>query len=170
MATMLPSADSETLLPLRSPAASPSRSRPAKSPPRSRPKSAGKASRAAIEEQLKARSDALSKAREELGLLTKPLLTIKLFMMSVAEFLAFYIPQAAKSTPMCLAGYPLLAGWLLTHQYMPELYQEPGCGDDAAAAGGLYSVELFTYETLWWLVLGILSSIGFGSGLQPPAG
>ena len=138
---------------------SPSRSR-ASSP--ARPKS--KASD--IKAKVKARADALSRARSELGLRTQPLRTTRLFLLSVTELLAHWVPKLAMSKSMFLVGYPLLAGWLLTHNYSPELYQVPGCGDDTQAEGALFFPGLVAYEVGWWLLLGILSSIGFGSGLH----
>lgn len=115
---------------------------------------------------MKARADALSRARSELGLRTQPLRTTRLFLLSVTELLAHWVPKLAMSKSMFLVGYPLLAGWLLTHNYSPELYQVPGCGDDTQAEGALFFPGLVAYEVGWWLLLGILSSIGFGSGLH----
>ena len=144
-----------------SPAKSKSPSRPrASSPAASKSKASG------IEAKLKARQDALNQARAGLGLRTQPLRTTRLFLLSVTELLAEWVPKLAMSKSMFLVGYPLLAGWLLTHNYSPELYQVPGCGDDTQAAGALFFPGLVAYEVGWWLLLGILSSIGFGSGLH----
>ena len=115
--------------------------------------------------ELKARQVALNEARAGLGLRTQPLRTSRLFLLSASELLAEWVPKLAMSKSMFLVGYPLLAGWLLTHNYSPELYQVPGCGDDTRPAGPLFMPGLVTYEVGWWLLLGILSSIGFGSGL-----
>ncbi|CAD7961291.1 unnamed protein product [Amoebophrya sp. A120] len=42
-----------------------------------------------------------------------------------------------------------------------------GQPDDSAFDGGiLWQVELYTLEILWWVILGILSSVGFGTGLH----
>lgn len=116
--------------------------------------------------ELKARQVALNEARAGLGLRTQPLRTSRLFLLSASELLAEWVPKLAMSKSMFLVGYPLLAGWLLTHNYSPELYQVPGCGDDTRPAGPLFMPGLVTYEVGWWLLLGILSSIGFGSGLH----
>ena len=125
-----------------------------------------KSTASAIEAELKARQDALNEARAGLGLRTQPLRTSRLFLLSASELLAEWVPKLAMSKSMFLVGYPLLAGWLLTQKYSPELYQVPGCGDDTQPAGLLFMPGLVTYEVGWWLLLGILSSIGFGSGLH----
>jgi membrane protein YqaA with SNARE-associated domain len=163
--------------PARSRAASPAKSKsparaasPAKSKSPSRPRAsspaASKSKASVIEAKLKARQAALNQARAGLGLRTQPLRTSRLFLLSTTELLAEWVPKLAMSKSMFLVGYPLLAGWLLTHNYSPELYQVPGCGDDTQAAGALFFVGLAAYEVGWWLLLGILSSIGFGSGLH----
>ena len=163
--------------PARARAASPAKSTPpargaspakSKSPSRPRPSSpaVSKSTSSAIEAELKARQDALNEARAGLGLRTQPLRTSRLFLLSASELLAEWVPKLAMSKSMFLVGYPLLAGWLLTQNYSPELYQVPGCGDDTQPAGLLFMPGLVTYEVGWWLLLGILSSIGFGSGLH----
>ena len=151
--------------PARSRAASPAKSK-SPSRPRASSPAASKSKASVIEAKLKARQAALNQARAGLGLRTQPLRTSRLFLLSTTELLAEWVPKLAMSKSMFLVGYPLLAGWLLTHNYSPELYQVPGCGDDTQAAGALFFPGLVAYEVGWWLLLGILSSIGFGSGLH----
>jgi hypothetical protein len=47
-----------------------------------------------------------------------------------------------------------------------ELYAEPTCEPDFKEGGALFLPQMYAYEFFWWLVLGILSSIGFGTGLH----
>ena len=65
--------------------------------------------------------------------------------------------SVALSKQALVVGYPLLALWAGTHAYAPALY---------AVDGALFWPELILKEAAWWLVLGVLSSIGFGSGLH----
>jgi len=142
-----------------------------RSPSRATPTASATASQ--IEAALEARRAELSKARESgLGLLVSPLRTLSLFSRTVTEFALTTLAQLAVSGPVVFIGYPLLLGWLVTHVAAPDLYTHPTCtagsgrGVAAIAAGPLYLAELYAYEFAWWLVLGILSSIGFGSGLH----
>jgi len=146
----------------RSPKAEPA----APTPPPAKP---GKS----VAAQVAARRAELTEARGKLGLLSQPIRTTALFLKSSAAFAITNVVPLAKSKPAYLVGYPLLLGWLVTSKLhdelgLPDLYQEPGCGEHAETqpAGALYGVQLFVYEALWWLVLGVLSSIGFGTGLH----
>ena len=108
---------------------------------------------------------------QEIGLLVAPLRTLSLFASGAAELALSAFATAAVHPAMLFAGYPLLLGWLATHLAAPHLYAPPTCHGfeshaPAAAGGALYLPSLYAYEFAWWLVLGILSSIGFGSGLH----
>ena len=143
------------------------------SPQEQKPAAPARASEEQVEAALEARRAELSKARESgIGLLVSPLRTLSLFSRTVTEFALTTLAQLAVSGPVVFIGYPLLLGWLVTHVAAPELYTHPTCtagagrGTAATVAGPLYLAELYAYEVAWWLVLGILSSIGFGSGLH----
>jgi len=119
-----------------------------------------------VQAQLKERSQALSTAREELGLLARPMKTLALFGSACSDFLLTTAWSAASSRPMLFVGWPVVVAGVATRYLMEDLYAMPGCGKGAASGGALYMPSLYLYEFLWWLVLGILSSIGFGTGLH----
>jgi len=55
--------------------------------------------------------------------------------------------------------------WLAAkHRLAPELFSPPVCG--VKDAGILWQLDFAVIEAAWWLILGILSSIGFGTGLH----
>mmetsp|Transcript_29225 Transcript_29225/g.56453 ORF Transcript_29225/g.56453 Transcript_29225/m.56453 type:complete len:498 (+) Transcript_29225:137-1630(+) len=112
------------------------------------------------------RSVELSKAREQLGLVTQPIRTCRLFAAAVSKFMHETAWAFAVSKPLLLFGYPFFALFVATRIYMSELYAPPACVQIADTGGPLYKLELALFEAVWWLVLGILSSIGFGSGLH----
>ena len=62
--------------------------------------------------------------------------------------------------------YVILALYAASKHLLPDLYAPPACGSGGTYGGPLFTVELLANEFIWWLVLGILSSIGFGTGLH----
>jgi len=69
----------------------------------------------------------------------------------------------SRSSHVCFAT---LFAYTLSKAFAPTLYAQPTCGKESRAPGLLFRLELFVIDLLWWLVLGILSSIGFGTGLH----
>ena len=133
-----------------------------KSPARTSSKqAAGAAGTAASVAKREAELDA---ARAELGLFKTPLKVCTLFATATAEFLASNVLAFATSQLAYALVYPLIAAWLLTRKLFPEWYQSPDCL--GRSAGFLYAPSLAVHESLWWLILGILSSIGLGTGLH----
>uniref|UniRef100_A0A7S3EXK5 EF-hand domain-containing protein n=1 Tax=Haptolina ericina TaxID=156174 RepID=A0A7S3EXK5_9EUKA len=65
---------------------------------------------------------------------------------------------------MLLVGYPFIAVYAASHYFRSEWYVEPS--ELMNSGGVLFLYELRVYEALWWFVLGILSSVGFGTGLH----
>lgn len=125
---------------------------------------APKEAAASVAAVVKARDDELRAARDQLGLFKTPLAVLRIFGGACAEFLVAAAKTYAASTAALVLVYPLVAAYLGTRTYMPELYAPPDCR--GSAPGLLYMAELYVYEALWWLVLGILSSIGLGTGLH----
>jgi len=104
----------------------------------------------------------LAEAREELVLHRAPIRTLLLFVRCVAGFLA---SRALLLLQCFLVIVPTVVIWLaLKSNYPEKLFAEPVCG--STAGGVLWQVEFAIGEALWWLVLGILSSVGFGTGLH----
>lgn len=119
-----------------------------------------------LDKELKKRSSELAASRDSLRLAKQPVRTLLLFCHASVDFLLDTAKSAAQSKLLVFLGLPLCALYLGTRWIHPQLYAAPGCGEAGAAAGPLYATQLWAYEALWWLVLGILSSIGFGSGLH----
>lgn len=107
----------------------------------------------------------LAEDRNRLGLTTRPFATLRLFFSWMIGFAAYSVTKALKSPITWLVVVPSLVGWIATKRVLaPHLFKPPVCGD--TAAGILWSVELAMTEVLWWTILGILSSVGFGTGLH----
>mmetsp|Transcript_12749 Transcript_12749/g.31839 ORF Transcript_12749/g.31839 Transcript_12749/m.31839 type:complete len:578 (-) Transcript_12749:584-2317(-) len=148
--------------PSKEPAKEASRS-PAKRRPKAMPPAPAQAA-ADSKAQLEAKVKALAAAREEIGLLSCPLRTLHLFVQISSKLLLQGLAAAATSRAMKYCGYWLILAYAATHILSPELYSPP---PKAGAPGGkLYMLELCLYEAVWWVVLGILSSVGFGTGLH----
>lgn len=111
------------------------------------------------------RSKELAAAREKLSLLSQPVTTASLFCRAAFSFLVTEALPLATTKVAIYLVYPLVAGYTAVRFYQPELFAEPACGT-ANNGGILYMPQLLMYEAMWWLILGVLSSIGFGSGLH----
>jgi len=117
-----------------------------------------------MQAQIDAKATELATEREAIGLLTCPLRTLRLFAEISLQLLLSGFRTVATSKLMLFFGYWLLLAYGGSRTMRPEWFAPP---DKAGAAGGpLYMPELYVYEAIWWLVLGILSSIGFGTGLH----
>ena len=72
---------------------------------------------------------------------------------------------------MFCVGYPLLVAGSVATIFMPELFQPAQCSEQSgpleliSEAGALHLPMLVVVEGLWWLLLGLLSAIGFGAGM-----
>jgi len=66
---------------------------------------------------------------------------------------------------MVWIGIFVISAWLALKFFLaPERFIPPACG--VKPAGRLWQVELVFKEVTWWVVLGILSSVGFGKGVH----
>ena len=132
---------------------------PKKSPAKSRPAKTNKPSKAVSE-----RKAALDSAREKLTLFRAPLTILRLFASASADFFVSSLLSLITSKVSLALIFPLCAVWAATQYYLPELYTSPDCLGEPG--GLLYYPQLYVYEAAWWLVLGVLSSIGLGTGLH----
>jgi len=117
-----------------------------------------------VESVVAAREAELKSARDELGFFKTPLTILRLFGMAALEFLVDNMTTLATSKATLFFVYPLVAAWLYTRSFHPNLYDAPDCA--GKVPGLLFYPSLVAYESAWWLVLGILSSIGLGTGLH----
>lgn len=135
-----------------------------KSPKKSRLSSSFRGGKASVEAAVATREAELLAARGELGFFKTPLTIFRLFGAATVEFLASNALALVTSPMAYFVLYPLLVAYGATKLLMPELYTPPDCA--SVMPGALYMPELYAFEGAWWLVLGILSSIGLGTGLH----
>ena len=161
-------------MPPRRTAASPERSRPS-----SRTRSASKRSSsksparqpaaAAVAAQkvnaVKLRKEELEKTRNAMSMRNAPFTVWIRFLQATFTFITTTLVPLAVS-PKALVGYAVLGLYAWSRTAKEELYAPPTCGESGVPGGALFMPELYAYEFVWWLTLGILSSIGFGTGLH----
>jgi hypothetical protein len=104
-------------------------------------------------------------AREQIGLRTQPITTLRLAFLWAVDSLIWLSTAALKSPITWVGVVPLIVLWAATkYSFAPHLFDPPICGEKEP--GILWWFELAVKESSWWMVLGILSSIGFGTGLH----
>mmetsp|Transcript_10404 Transcript_10404/g.24931 ORF Transcript_10404/g.24931 Transcript_10404/m.24931 type:complete len:501 (+) Transcript_10404:2-1504(+) len=130
-----------------------------KEPKKAEAKAKGKAPSGA--EKLRAE---LAEARNSLSLHLQPVTTLSLFVRYTADFTVKHVASILRSPFLWLVAAPLLGLWLALKELTPELFAAPVCGQKEA--GILWQVEFAFKEAAWWMILGVLSSIGFGTGLH----
>jgi len=103
----------------------------------------------------------------ELGMLTTPISTVYYFSLSLTEFLLWLAHMVVKDKRFQFVGVPVLALYLASKLYIsPDMYAAPTDCDVSTSGAILWEYEILCFEALWWVVLGILSSVGFGTGLH----
>jgi len=107
----------------------------------------------------------LAEEREKISLLTRPFSTVSLFVRYVTDFTVSTVIGFLRKPVVWLLLAPLVALWFaLKLSLAPELFEPPVCGQKDG--GLLWQVEFAMIEAGWWILLGVLSSIGFGTGLH----
>lgn len=80
------------------------------------------------------------------------------------------VGQLVFSGVAVLVVWPLLLGWAGTRFAAPHLYTPPKCASygwqKSVTASPLWEAELVLVETAMWFGLGLLSTIGWGTGLR----
>eukprot|EP00325_Prymnesiales_sp_UTEX-LB-985_P033788 CAMPEP_0174739230 /NCGR_PEP_ID=MMETSP1094-20130205/71241_1 /TAXON_ID=156173 /ORGANISM="Chrysochromulina brevifilum, Strain UTEX LB 985" /LENGTH=564 /DNA_ID=CAMNT_0015942761 /DNA_START=69 /DNA_END=1763 /DNA_ORIENTATION=- len=146
-------------------------SRPAASPGRTRAAPAKASSNKAkavsflVTNAVDERRAELEAVRGAMSLSKTPLTVCSRFLQATATFFASTIVSQAMRRE-ALVTYAALAMYAWSRHSMIELYAVPTCEPDFTPGGALYLPQLYAYEVAWWLMLGILSSIGFGTGLH----
>jgi len=88
-------------------------------------------------------------------------------LLGFTEFLVWFVKATLQDKRFLFGGLPLLLTYVASRlHFVPELYTPPADCSQSTTGGLLWEYEILTFEALWWIVLGILSSIGFGTGLH----
>lgn len=115
--------------------------------------------------EAEAMRSSLAAEREKLSVLTRPFTTIYLFVVYVCSFVATRIVGLLKQPLFWLLAVGPVTTWFsLKRSLAPGLFQPPVCGESQGAI--LWQVEMAAKEGVWWIILGVLSSVGFGTGLH----
>jgi len=115
--------------------------------------------------EVKALHEELTEKREKLSLLSSPFTVVPLFIRFLINWLVSNTVWLLKQPMLWLLVVPGVALWFaLKYQLKPELFTPPVCGEKDGAI--LWLVEFAIIEASWWIILGVLSSIGFGTGLH----
>ncbi|KAG8468639.1 hypothetical protein KFE25_013722 [Diacronema lutheri] len=107
----------------------------------------------------------LKAKRDKMGLLSTPVTLLRNFALVLVDGVrALVLGLLAQRLLLILVVLPVLASWAYTRASYPEHYAPPVCG---VTPGGLgWRIELAAREAAWWVTLGVLSSVGFGTGLH----
>ena len=92
--------------------------------------------------------------RDTLTLFQRPIATLRVFMGGAIALIGYTIQYLLSHPVMVYFLFPTVTIWLLL-EYIPGPYTET-----------INKVEFVVQYFVWWVGLGILSSIGLGSGLQ----
>jgi len=120
--------------------------------------------KADVDDDLEALRTKLAEARKAIALSTQPITALRLFVLWLVGFLIMAVRKVLFSYITWFVALPLVAAYVGAIQNFPDLFLPPVCGE--AEAGVLWWVELASKEIFWWMLLGILSSVGFGTGLH----
>eukprot|EP00397_Hematodinium_sp_SG-2012_P003606 GEMP01003614.1.p1 GENE.GEMP01003614.1~~GEMP01003614.1.p1 ORF type:complete len:495 (+),score=108.94 GEMP01003614.1:960-2444(+) len=104
--------------------------------------------------------------RDQLGMLRSPLRTLGLMTLVCQDYMRAIWGFLITNNFVRFAAVPALAAWVASKYYLPDLHKGPADCVNPWDAGVLWTFELYIYEALWWILLGILSSVGFGTGLH----
>lgn len=107
----------------------------------------------------------LSERRSRMGLLSTPGLILRNFTLVIFDgFRALVSALLAQRIFLICVLLPLVGSWVYTRAYHPSYFTPPVCGVSSGGIG--WQLELAVREAAWWITLGILSSVGFGTGLH----
>lgn len=103
--------------------------------------------------------------RAELSLKSQPIKAVILFVRFVVSYTLSTLKKVLISPISWFVVAPLVGLYFAAkYSLAPEQFVPPSCGEKEGAMGWWF--ELTVTECAWWIVLGILSSVGFGTGLH----
>lgn len=113
----------------------------------------------------------------EASLLKAPFTTLYYFGWSAYETTLDVTLRFVKSRSFLFLVLPLTLAYVGSKVAFPELYKAPTqCGKTCPKGkmctsvdfdgAVLFQIELIVLEVAWWILLGVLSSVGFGTGLH----
>merc|ERR1712136_487446 len=115
--------------------------------------------------ELEALRSKLEAARSQIGLKKSPLTTIVLFVRWLVSFIARTTRRIMISRFTWFVLIPAVGTYFgLKYHFAQELFVPPVCGE--TTGGSMWLFEVAVVEISWWAILGILSSVGFGTGLH----
>ena len=92
--------------------------------------------------------------REKLTLIQRPFETLCVFCLASYSYFVIFLKYIFLHPVLVYFLMPVVFIWLISEQF-PGPY-----------TGIINKIEFYIQFIIWWVGLGILSSIGFGSGLQ----
>eukprot|EP01102_Stenamoeba_stenopodia_P023219 TRINITY_DN9925_c0_g1_i1.p1 TRINITY_DN9925_c0_g1~~TRINITY_DN9925_c0_g1_i1.p1 ORF type:complete len:409 (-),score=91.77 TRINITY_DN9925_c0_g1_i1:1078-2304(-) len=119
-----------------------------------RSRSSNSLSQEEIEETLKTQRDAQRKRRQQISLLKAPLLTMKYFTFVILGYAKRALDSCRKHQKMFYSSV-LVALLSIIMYFTPGVHQQQ-----------VQATEAYVLFVLWWVTLGVLSSIGLGTGLH----
>ena len=96
----------------------------------------------------------LRERREQLTVFTRPWETLRVFALAAVYLVKRVVQEVATHPAFLYVVLPVLGLWYISHQF-------PGPHSIYVS-----KIEFFVEFFVWWVGLGIMSSIGLGSGLQ----
>jgi len=102
-------------------------------------------------EQVLAFRKELAEKRERITLLRAPITTTALFVRVVVDYVIYAIKSLLTSVPLWLTVLPLAAGYGFLRATEHHLVAD---------------IDEFAQYAMWWVGLGVLSSVGLGSGMH----
>jgi len=117
-------------------------------------------------EEIKALRAKLKEKREMLGMKKSPLKTLSLMGLVLKDYVGYLWQFLLKNKLLRFVGMPILFFWIASKYQLADLHHAPSSCSNTSDAGILWTVELYAKEAGWWIFLGVLSSVGFGTGLH----
>jgi len=108
----------------------------------------------------------LKESREKIGMTKSPLRTLRIMVLVLKDYVQYAWHFLLYNKILRFAGIPILIFWIASKFYLSEHHNGPSTCSKLSDAGILWTVELYVKEAGWWILLGILSSVGFGTGLH----